>query len=64
VEGRLPDDKERLTAPIRKFLAMEAEEQMVFIVGRRTGIFSKLDDMRNPELRKQVAIMSNAYQVT
>lgn len=64
VEGRLPDDKERLTAHIRKFLAMEPEEQMAFIVGRRTGIFSKLNDMSNPELRKQVAIMSHTYQVT
>jgi len=63
VEGRLPDDKERMTEPIRKFLAMEPEAQMVFIVGRRTGVFSKLDDMNNPELRNQAVIMGKTCRV-
>lgn len=50
VEGRLPEDRERMTAPIRKFLAMEPEEQLLYMVGRRTGIFSKLEDLYDPEL--------------
>ena len=50
VEGRLPEDKERMTAPIRKFLKMQPEEQLLYMVGRRVGIFSKLEDLYDPEL--------------
>ena len=50
VEGRLPVDRERMTAPIRKFLVMQPEEQLLYMVGRRTGIFSQLDDLHDAEL--------------
>jgi hypothetical protein len=39
-----------MTAPIRRFLAMPAEEQLLYMVGRRAGIFSRLDDLYDPEL--------------
>ncbi len=64
VEGRLPVDKERMTAPIRKFLTMEPGEQMIYMIGRRAGIFSRLDDMKNPELLKRAEKARDAYQVT
>lgn len=64
VEGRLPDDLERMTAPIRDFLALAPEEQMMYIVGRRTGIFSILEDMNNPKLRGQVEKIRESYRVT
>ena len=63
-EGRLPIDKESMTAPIRKYLAMESEEQIVYMVGRRAGIFSRLDDLKNPELLKQAEHIRDAHQVT
>ncbi len=47
VEGRLPEDRERMTAPLRTFLAMDSENQCLFQVGRRLGIFSSLQDMRD-----------------
>ncbi len=64
VEGRLPGDLERMTAPIRKFLAMAPEEQMVYIVGRRAGVFSRLEDIKNPELRKRAETMIETHRVT
>ncbi len=63
-EGRLPVDKERMTAPIRKFLTMEPGEQMIYMIGRRAGIFSRLDDMKNPELLKRAEKARDAHQVT
>jgi len=51
VEGRLPEDKEAMTAPIRSFLAMTPEEQMLYLVGRRTGIFSRISDLYDRQLR-------------
>ena len=31
---------------------MGLEEQMLYQIGRRSGIFSRLDDLNDPELRK------------
>ncbi len=63
VEGRLPDDRERMTAPIRRFLAMQAEEQLLYIVGRRAGIFSRLEDLHDPELAGLAEKARTAHQV-
>jgi histone acetyltransferase (RNA polymerase elongator complex component) len=64
VEGRLPEDKERMTAPIRTFLAMPPEEQLIYMVGRRTGIFSKLEDLHDSELRNHAEKARAAHRVT
>jgi histone acetyltransferase (RNA polymerase elongator complex component) len=64
VEGRLPEDKERMTAPLRTFLAMPPEEQLTYMVGRRTGIFSKLEDLHDSELRKHAEKARTAHRVT
>jgi radical SAM superfamily enzyme YgiQ (UPF0313 family) len=63
-EGRLPEAKERILAPIRKFLAMEPEQQMVYMVGRRAGLFSRLDDMANLNLLIQVENIIITHQLT
>jgi len=52
-EGRLPEDMEQITAALKTFLAMQPEGQMVYMVGRRTGLFSGLSDMNSPELLAQ-----------
>lgn len=64
VEGRLPEDKERMTAPLRAFLAMPPEEQLIYMVGRRTGIFSKLEDLYDSELRNHAEKARIAHRVT
>jgi hypothetical protein len=50
IEGRLPDDKERMMAVIQTFIAMPPEKQAIFQIGRRTGVFSALADMHDPYL--------------
>ena len=64
VEGRLPEDKKRMTAPLRTFLAMPPEEQLIYMVGRRTGIFSRLEDLHDSELRNHAEKARTAHQVT
>jgi hypothetical protein len=64
VEGTFPEDKEKMKAPLKKFLAMSAKDQVIFIVGRRTGIFSKLDDMENPALLKNTENIIKTHQIT
>ncbi len=64
VEGCLPNDKEQMMASIHSFLLMNADEQMIYRIGRRTGIFSKLDDMKNPELLKHAEDTKNRYKIS
>ena len=48
VEGKLPREKEKMTAPVRNFLKLSPEEQMIFSIGRRTHRLSKLADLNDP----------------
>ncbi len=48
VEGTLPRDKEKMTVPLRLFLSMAPQQQCLFQVGRRLGIFRSLRDMEGP----------------
>jgi hypothetical protein len=64
VEGHLPDDHERMTAPLRTFMAMPLEEQLLYRVGRRTGIFSKLTDLEDSNLRGHAEKAMRAHRVT
>jgi radical SAM superfamily enzyme YgiQ (UPF0313 family) len=63
-EGCLPQDQQKMTAPIRDFLAMEPQAQMLFIVGRRTGIFHRLADLDDAELRGHAEKALAAHRVT
>lgn len=64
VEGVLPQDKSAMIAPIKKFLAMPPEKQMLYRVGRRTGIFSNLNDLNHPDLVRNAEAAGLGYGVT
>ncbi|PLY00246.1 MAG: radical SAM protein [Desulfuromonas sp.] len=64
VEGTLPEDKEKMTAPLRRFLALAEDEQLLYMVGRRSGIFSRLDDLHDAELRRHAENCRSAHRVT
>lgn len=49
LEGRLPEDKERMMAIPRTFLAMDGERRVIYQVGRRFGVFRGLSDMWDTE---------------
>ena len=52
VEGTLPQDQGRMLAAVEKFLSLNQDEQMVYQVGRRTGIFEGLEDLQDPGRRR------------
>jgi radical SAM superfamily enzyme YgiQ (UPF0313 family) len=51
VEGALPQDQGRMIAAVETFLRLSPAEQCLYQVGRRTGVFSGLDDLANPVRR-------------
>lgn len=64
IDGVLPDDREQMMAVIRRFLAMDPDEQVLYQIGRRTGIFERLDDCRNPRLRRQALAYVEQFMAT
>ncbi|NDV27545.1 radical SAM protein [Desulfovibrio sp. JC010] len=57
VDGNIPEDKEKIMTPIKDYLALPAEEQMLFSIGRRTRRFARFTDLQNPELRSNAQRM-------
>jgi histone acetyltransferase (RNA polymerase elongator complex component) len=64
VEGQLPEEKEQIMAPIRTFQRLPPEEQLLYMVGRRTGIFSQIDHLNDTELRRHAEKARAAHRVT
>lgn len=53
VEGKYPADKDRITGVVREFLEMDPHQRMLYQVGRRLGLFSRLSDLNNSSLVTQ-----------
>jgi hypothetical protein len=51
VDGVLPGDKEKMMQPLRDFLKLAPEEQMLFCIGRRTHRMARFSDLHNPVQR-------------
>jgi len=45
VEGKMPEDKGKCLDIINKYLSLSDEERLNFKVGRRTGLYNRLDDL-------------------
>ncbi|RJP90930.1 MAG: radical SAM protein [Desulfobacteraceae bacterium] len=50
IEGKFPEDKDRLVGVVRQFLELDPRRRMLYQVGRRLGLFSRLSDMNNTQL--------------
>lgn len=54
LEGQYPQDKEKMVGILREFLGLVPAEQMIYLVGRRMGLFRGLNDMRDRAKRGHV----------
>jgi hypothetical protein len=54
VEGKLPEEKERMLNLIDRYLSLPEEEKNNFRLGRRAGVYQSVEDLSRPELRNQV----------
>jgi len=63
VEGRLPAYKTAMTRVIRDFLALPPEEQVLYQVGRRLGLFTRLADLAVADRRDRVAQACRQYGI-
>ncbi len=54
LEGKLPGDKEKLLAIIDRFLGLSREDKINFELGRRMGVYYRLDDIEDQVKRQTV----------
>lgn len=47
IEGKLPEDKQRMLSTIDRFQALTPKQRTGFIIGRRIGMYTGLDDMND-----------------
>ncbi len=47
IQGRLPQDKERLLTILDRFISLNPSDQTNFTLGRRLGYYRQLSDMNN-----------------
>jgi hypothetical protein len=64
IEGKLPEDKQRMTGIIRDFLQLDPRKRMLYQVGRRTGLFNGLDDLDNPHSAAKAQEVCTSYGIT
>ncbi len=59
IEGRLPEDKPQLLGIIEHFQSLAPEERLNFMIGRRMGVYGRLDDLDHPVRRESVGRAMN-----
>ncbi len=64
VNGTYPEDKTRMTQSIKSFLELDSELKTLFQVGKRLGIFSRMDDLNNPTLVAKAQEMCHQHGIT
>ena len=64
LEGKLPEDKGAMMETLRTFLNMPPHQRMLYQVGRRLGLFSRLTDLDNAGLCRQVEDTCRQYGIT
>jgi histone acetyltransferase (RNA polymerase elongator complex component) len=64
IDGRLPDDQPTLLGVLDHFLKMPREDQMRYQVGRRLGIFRRLEDMQSPRRIARVDAFCRENEIT
>ena len=64
VEGQLPQDQDKMLQIIDRYLALPAEEQTLYQVGRRAGLFQTLGDLVSPAHRTQAERICQRLAIT
>jgi len=50
VQGKLPEEKEKMIGVIDDYLTLPEEKRLQFRVGRRLGYYRSLTDLQDPDL--------------
>jgi radical SAM superfamily enzyme YgiQ (UPF0313 family) len=62
LEGKLPGDRGGMIAVIDRFLNLSREERMIFRLGRRMGIYRRLDDLADSHVYRRLGGILEGYR--
>jgi radical SAM superfamily enzyme YgiQ (UPF0313 family) len=62
LEGKLPEDKEKLLGLIDRYFDMSEEDRLIFRLGRRRGFYRSLDDLSDQNTYQQLRQAVERYQ--
>jgi hypothetical protein len=62
-EGRLPKDKEKIIAALKRYLDLPESEKIIYRIGRRTGIMNTIQDLNNSVRRNRVQRLIEQYGI-
>ena len=54
VEGKMPEDKAKCQYIIDRYLSLADEERVNFKIGRRAGLYNRLDDLSDSDRHRQI----------
>ena len=61
VEGKLPEDRDRILAVIDMYLSLPEQDRMIFRLGRRQGIYRRLTDLNDPLMYGRLKAVTDEY---
>ena len=61
LQGKFPEDKDRLLATIDRYFSLPARDRMIYRVGRWQGLYRKLDDLADPDLYRRLEAVVDRY---
>ena len=64
LEGTYPQDKEKMVTILKTFFDLEPKEQMIYIVGRRMGMFRGVGDLQDQGKRNHVKSACDGAGIT
>ncbi|MFW5936734.1 MAG: radical SAM protein [Desulfosalsimonas sp.] len=64
IEGKLPEDKDRMIGVVQRFLSMDPHDRMLYQIGRRLGHLRSLDDLENTQVRGQLEELCREHGIT
>ncbi len=62
IEGKLPEDKEKLLGIADRYLALPDEDRMIFVLGRRQGVYRTLGDLSDRATYDEFKRALDAYR--
>jgi len=64
LEGRLPDERNRMMDLLHHFLSLDPEHRFLFQLGRRLGILTRFADLEDPGTRAEIRATAARLGVT
>lgn len=64
LEGKFPEDKERMLCSVRAFLDMPPRERMLYQVGRRLGYLRGVGNLADARVREEIEKICDQHAIT